>query len=159
MPQYDTSTITTNDFTTTAKAFSVSEVWVIVSILLAVIGGILIFINYFGKDKEDSYTGFKKVLYDFLNFKITIIEPMFKVLYFICAIAITLSSFSLITDNFFYFMAVLVFGNIAIRLFFEFLLLVFKLFKDVSDINIKTGKSEKIKIVKKDKKSDKELTN
>ena len=157
MPQYDTSVITSTDITNSAKSFTASEVWIIISILLAVIGGILIFTNYFGKDKEDSYTGFKKTLYDFLHFKITIIEPIFRVLYFIVAIAITLSSFSFITVNFFTFIGVLVFGNIIVRLTFELLLLTLKLFKDVSEINSKLGKSEKvIKISKKEKKSDKE---
>jgi len=153
MPQYDTSTITSTDFTSAAKSFSLAEVWVIISILLAVIGGILIFTNYFGKDKEDSYSGVKKVLYDFLNFKLTIIEPIFKVLYFIVAIAITLGSFSLITINFFSFIGVLVFGNIIARLAFELLLLSLKLFKDVSVIKDKVS-LEKNKSTKREKKEE-----
>ena len=157
MPQYDTSTITSPEIvTSTAKSFSMGEVWIIISILLAIIGGIFIFTNYFGKDKEDSYTGFKKIMYDFLHFKLTIIEPIFRVLYFIVAIAITLSSFSFISVNFFTFIGILVFGNIAARLAFELLLLTLGLFKDVSEINVKLGKTEKATKVKKDKKNEKE---
>ena len=157
MPQYDTSTITSPEIvTSTAKSFSMGEVWIIISILLAIIGGIFIFTNYFGKDKEDSYTGFKKTMYDFLHFKLTIIEPIFRVLYFIVAIAITLSSFSFISVNFFTFIGILVFGNIAARLAFELLLLTLRLFKDVSEINVKLGKTEKATKVKKDKKNEKE---
>ena len=157
MPQYDTSTITSPEIvTSTAKSFSMGEVWIIISILLAIIGGIFIFTNYFGKDKEDSYTGFKKTMYDFLHFKLTIIEPIFRVLYFIVAIAITLSSFSFISVNFFTFIGVLVFGNIAVRLAFELLLLTLGLFKDVSEINVKMGKTEKVTKIKKEKKTDKE---
>lgn len=141
MPQYDTNSIIDSTINT-SKSFSLSEVWVIVSILLAVIGGILLFSTYFGKDKEDKYTGYKKIIYDFLNFKITIIEPIFRVLYLIVTIAITLGSFSLIATNFFKFVAVLVFGNIATRLGFELLLLILKLFKDVSDINTKLDKNK-----------------
>ena len=124
--------------------------------MLAIIGGIFIFTNYFGKDKEDSYTGFKKIMYDFLHFKLTIIEPIFRVLYFIVAIAITLSSFSFISVNFFTFIGVLVFGNIAVRIAFELLLLTLGLFKDVSEINVKMGKTEKVTKIKKEKKNDKE---
>lgn len=157
MPQYDTSTITSPEIvTSTAKSFSMGEVWIIISILLAIIGGIFIFTNYFGKDKEDSYTGFKKTMYDFLHFKLTIIEPIFRVLYFIVAIAITLSSFSFISVNFFTFIGVLVFGNIGARLAFELLLLTLGLFKDVSEINVKMGKTEKVTKIKKEKKNDKE---
>lgn len=137
MPQYDTESAITNTITNTAKTFSISEVWIIISILLAVIGGIFIFTTYFGKDKEKNYTGYKKTLFDFLNFRITIIEPIFRVLYLIVAIAITLCSFSYITTNFFEFVGTLVFGNIIARLLFELLLLTLRLFKDVSEINHK----------------------
>ena len=154
MPQYDTSSVLENAIST-SKSFSLGEVWLIISVLLAVIGGILLFTTYFGKDKEDKYTGYKKLIYDFVNFKITIIEPIFRVLYLVVAIAIILGSFSLITTNFFSFIGVLVFGNVAARLGFELLLLTLKLFKDVSDINSKMGKSnktEKLVLLNKNKK-------
>ena len=64
MPQYDINSGITNTITNPTTSFSLGEVWTIISILLAVIGGIFLFTTYFTKDKEDSYTGFKKVLYD-----------------------------------------------------------------------------------------------
>ncbi|MBQ3020816.1 MAG: hypothetical protein IJD92_01170 [Bacilli bacterium] len=149
MPQYDLdSGIST--ITNTAKSFSTSEVWIIISILLAVIGGIFLYTTYFSKEKEGKYTGIKKYLYDFVNFKITIIEPIFRILYLIVAISITLSSFSYITSNFFYFIGRLVFGNIIARISFEILLLILKLFKDVSEINNKLQKKKEKKEDKKD---------
>lgn len=151
MPQYDTESIVSNTLSNTTPSFSISEVWVIVSVLLAVIGGIVLYNTYFSKSNEDKFTGIKKVLYDFVNFKFTIIEPIFKVLYLILAIALTLSSLSLITTNFFKFIAVIVFGNIVVRLAFELLLLTLKLMKDVSEINKKI-KSDKKSNVKKEEK-------
>ena len=78
----------------------------------------------------------------------------------IVAIAITLGSFSIITENFFRFIAVLVFGNIIARLGFELLLLTLKLFKDVSEINEKISNNKNVKTVllnnKKKKVEDKE---
>lgn len=151
MPQYDTSGIVTNNFVNTAKSFSLSEVWIIVSIMLAVIVGILIYTNFFVKEKEESYSGKKKIVYDFFNFKITIITPIFRVMYIICAIAVTLGSFSLIGTNFFEFIGVLVFGNIGLRLSFEFVLLILNMFKNIEEINNKLGKKPKVlKEVKKD---------
>lgn len=157
MPQYDTEKAITDTITNTAKSFSISEVWVIISILLAVIGGVFLFTNYFGKDKEGTYTGYKKKIYDFINFKTTIIEPIFRVLYLIAAIAITLASFSYITTNFFEFIGTLVFGNILARLTFELLLLVLKLFKDVSEIkdSLKKQNIKPTLIKKEDKKNPK----
>ena len=164
MPQYDINSGITNTISNTTTSFSIGEVWTIVSILLAVIGGIFLYTTYFSKDKENTYTGFKKILYDFLNFKITIIEPIFRVAYLITAIAITLCSFSYLTTNFFTFLSILVFGNIIARLSFEFFLLVLKLFKDVAEINSKLSKNDKqpkiefIRKVKKSKKENDELT-
>lgn len=137
MPQYDTESIVTNTVNNTTKTFSNTEVWIIISVLLAVIGGIFLYVNYFSKDKEKEYKGFKKLLFDFINFKFTIIEPLLKILYLIIAIALTLSSLSLITNNFFLFISIIVFGNIIVRFIFELLLLTLKLFKDVSEINEK----------------------
>lgn len=145
MPQYDMDSGITNTITNTTTSFSISEVWIIVSVILAIIGGIILFKTYFNKDK--SYTGLKKVLYDFANFKITIIEPLFKVLYLIITIFITLCSFSYLTVNFFKFISILVFGNMIARLVFEVSLLTLKLFKDVSELNSKISpikKSEKV---------------
>lgn len=156
MPQYDTEKAITDTITNTAKSFSISEVWVIISVLLAVIGGVFLFTNYFGKDKEGTYTGYKKKIYDFINFKTTIIEPIFRVLYLIAAIAITLASFSYITTNFFEFIGTLVFGNILARLTFELLLLVLKLFKDVSEIKDSLKQTSiKPTIIKNEKKPEK----
>ena len=145
MPQYDTERVITNTITNTAKSFSISEVWIIISILLALIGGVFLYTTYFSKDKdkENDYKGTRKTIYDFLNFKITIIEPIFRVCYLVVAIAITLCSFAFITTNFFKFIGVLVFGNIVARLFFELLLLTLKLFDDVSEINKKLKKEPK----------------
>ena len=145
MPQYDTETALKSTISSTAQSFSISEVWIIISILLALIGGVFLYTTYFSKDKdkENDYKGTKKTLYDFFNFKITIIEPIFRVCYLVVAIAITLCSFAYITSNFFKFVGVLVFGNIIARLFFELLLLSLKLFDDVSEINKKLKKESK----------------
>lgn len=145
MPQYDIDSGITNILTNTTNSFSLSEVWLIVSLLLAVIGGIFLYNTYFTKDKEHKYNGFMKIVYDLINFKITIIEPIFKVLYLISAIAITLSSFSYITENFFKFICILVFGNLVVRLSFELMLLTLKLIKDVSEINSKMPKQKEQK--------------
>ena len=148
MPQYDMDSGVTNLITKGDTSFSIGEVWMIISVLLAVIGGMYLFSNYFNKEKAESYTGFKKKLFDFLHFEVTIIEPIFKVLYLIIAISITLSSFSFIAENFFKFIGVLLFGNLIARLAFELLLLTLKMFKDVSEINVKLSKEKNVKKTK-----------
>ena len=147
MPQYDTDIIT-NSISTNNQSFTISEVWIIISLLLAVIGGIILYNTYFSKEKDNKYNGYKKILNDYINFNITIIEPLFIVLYLILSIAITLISLTFITTNFFKFIGIIVFGNIILRLIFEFILLMLKLFKDVSEINKKT-KTNTTKLKKK----------
>ena len=136
MPQYDTENMITNTLINT-KTFSGTEVWIIISVLVSVIVSIVIFNTYFSKDKENKYSGIKKIIYDFIHFKITIVEPTFKVFYLISALVLTLSSLTLITVNFYKFISTIVFGNIILRIIFELLLLTLKLFKDVSEINKK----------------------
>ncbi len=151
MPQYDTDSIIGSSIIKN-NSFTLGEVWIIISILLAVIGGMFIYSNYLSKEKEGKYTGYKKVIYDFFNFKITIIEPIFRMLYVICTIALTLGSFSLIGKNFFSFIGVLVFGNLALRLSFEFILLVLYMFKNIDSINKRMP--SKVRIKEEDKKED-----
>ena len=69
MPQYDTDTVINNTLGNGTPSFSVAEVWIIVSIFLAVIGGIFLYNTYFSKTNEKKLTGIMKVLYDYVNFK------------------------------------------------------------------------------------------
>ena len=135
MPMIDTNSGIANSTFNSSTSFSVSEVWIIVSIVLAVIGGIFIYNNYLKKD-ESEYTGFKRKLYDFFTFKTTLIEPLLKIIYIMTFIGTTLCSFSYLTTNFFQFISILVLGNIIARLVFEFLLLTLNLFKDVREIKL-----------------------
>jgi len=143
MPQYDTENIITNTIGNGAASFSISEVWIIVSLFLAVMGGIFLYNTYFSKSNANKFKGKNKFLYDYVNFNFTIIEPIFRVLYLIVAIALTLSSLSLIGKNIFEFLTVIVFGNIVVRLLFELLLLTLKMMRDVSEINSKLKNDKK----------------
>ena len=51
MPQYDTESMISGTMGSTVKSFSTSEVWVIISVILAVIGGIFLFSTFFTKNR------------------------------------------------------------------------------------------------------------
>lgn len=135
MPNYDENYAQViNDVAT--GGFTGTQVWIIVSCILAIVGGIFFYVSFVG-NKNTKYEGFLKKIHEFLNFKITIFEALLKVVYLVGALSITLSSFAYIGSNFFTFIYLLVFGNIFLRIVFEVLLKLFILAKDVNEINKK----------------------
>lgn len=144
MPAYDQDygQIVAN---TSSGSFTGTEVWIIISCILAVIGGIALYVMFLTPKNEKNIQGNLVKLHQFFNFKITIIQPILKVFYLICAIAVTLSAFAYLGTNFFKFAIVIVFGNIALRICFEVLLLLMTLTNNVNEINKKMIIEEKPK--------------
>ena len=119
-----------------------SSVWLIVSIILAVIGGILIYFLFLSKKNEGKFKGFVEWLYDFLSFKKMFMEALLKITYLIVALYITLSSFALIGSNFIGFLAMLIIGNVVARLVYEFSLLLLVICRNTTEINKKLSKKD-----------------
>ena len=120
-----------------------SSVWLIVSIILAVIGGILIYFLFLSKKNEGKFKGFVGWLYDFLSFKKMFMEALLKITYLIVALYITLSSFALIGTSFIAFLATLIIGNVVARLVYEFSLLLLVICRNTTEINKKLSKKDK----------------
>lgn len=79
-------------------------------------------------------------LYEFVKFKKMYITTILKVSYLILAIFITLSSFSLISTSFVGFLLTLLFGNLILRIAYEFSLVLLSIHENVSEINKKMKK-------------------
>lgn len=120
-------------------------IWFIISVVVAIIGGIFIYFMLLTKDNEKKCTGFMKTLFDFATFKKLILEDILKILYIIVAIYITLSSLALISSSFVLFLVQLVFGNIIARIVFEFSLLMLTICKNTTEINDKLKQSKSVK--------------
>ena len=125
---------------TISNAISGSLVWIIISLVIAVIGGIALYVTFLNKNNEGKYKGFLGKIYDFFNFKYFLLEDIFKILYLMSAIALTLLSFSYIASNFWKFLAVLILGNVGLRITFELSMLWLDLCHNVREINDKTKK-------------------
>ena len=95
----------------TMNSVASSAIWIIVSLVLAIVGGIVLYFTFLKKDNAGKYTGFLGWMYDFLTFKKLTIENVLKILYLICAIFVTLSSFATISTSFIAFLLYLVVGN------------------------------------------------
>ncbi len=119
-----------------------SAIWVIVSIVLAIVGGIVLYFTFLKKENEGKYTGFLGWMYDFLTFKKLTIENVLKILYLICAIFITLSSFSMISASFLAFLLYLVVGNLVARVSYELILVKLIICRNTTEINKKLDKKD-----------------
>ncbi len=119
-----------------------ASVWIIVSIILAIIGGILIYFLFLSKKNEGKFNGFVGWLYDFLSFKKMFMEALLKITYLIVALYITLSSFALIGTSFIAFLAMLIIGNVVARLVYEFSLLLLVICRNTTEINKKLSNKD-----------------
>ena len=129
-------------YTTAASSAVDSAVWLIVSLILAVIGGILIYFLFLSKKNEGKFTGFLGWLYDFLSFKKMFLETLLKITYLVFALYVTLSSFAMIGSNFFGFLATLVLGNLVVRIIYEFSLILLVICRNTTEIAKNTKKSD-----------------
>ena len=120
-----------------------SSIWIIVSLVLAVVGGILIYFLFLSKKNEGKFKGFVGWLYEFLSFKKMFMETLLKITYLIFALYITLSSFAFIGTNFLVFLAYLIIGNVVVRIIYEFSLLLLVICRNTTDINKKLSKKDK----------------
>ena len=120
--------------------FVASGIWTIVSVILAIIGGIVLYFTFLSKKNEGKFTGFLGWLYDFLTIKKMMIENVLKILYIIVALFVTLSSFGLISISFLAFLLTLVIGNVLTRVIYELLLVKLVICKNTTEINKKLNK-------------------
>lgn len=120
--------------------FESAGIWVIISFVVALVGGICLYFTVFSDKNENNYKGFMAKLYEFVKFKKMYITTILKVSYLILAIFITLSSFSLISTSFVGFLLTLLFGNLILRIVYEFSLVLLSIHENVSEINKKMKK-------------------
>ena len=115
-----------------------SAIWLIVAAVLAVIGGILIYVLFLSPKREGKYNKFFNWMYDFLSFKKMFIENLLKVTYLIVALFTTLASFA--AGSFLGFLATLVLGNLMVRVCYEFSLILLIICRNTTEINKKMNK-------------------
>lgn len=126
--------------TSTLNSAIGSSVWLIVSIVLAIIGGILVYFLFLSKKNEGKFTGFLGWLYEFLSFKKMFLENLLKITYLIIAFYVTLSSFALIGSSFLGFLMTLIVGNLVVRIIYEFSLVLLVICRNTTDIAKNTSK-------------------
>lgn len=125
-----------------SSASADNSVWIIISAVIAVIGGIVLYFTFLARKNEGKFTGFLGWMYDFLTFKKMVIENILKIIYLIVASFITLASFAIISRSFLSFILVLVIGNLVTRIMYELFLVVLIICRNTTDISKKLDKKE-----------------
>lgn len=123
----------------TTSSLADTGVWSIISIVLAIVGGIIAYFLFLKSDKKFD-NKFLLWLKDFADFKTMLIEPILKVTYLILAIFITLVSLGLIGKSFVGFILTLTLGNIVLRIIYEASLILLMIWKNTTEINKKMKK-------------------
>ena len=121
-------------------------VWGIIAIILAILGGILLYF-LFVKSKTEPKGKFGKWLKDFLSFKIMWIEPILKVVYYIATIFVILYSFSFLGlvgimggVAILMFLACLILGPVVVRIAYEMTMMFIMIWRNTRDIAENTKK-------------------
>ena len=131
---YDSSSAA-SALTKSAGAAMDTAIWGIVALLVALVGGIVLYFTFLSKKNDGKFEGVLGWLYDTLTFKKMLLETVLKITYLIFAIWITLSSFSLIGTSFWGFVLMLIGGNILIRVIYEFSLITIVMCRNTTEIN------------------------
>ncbi len=120
--------------------FSMAGGAVVVCLILAIIGGLVLLLAFLPEHKEHKYSGFALWLYRLLNFRKMFSMSLLKLLYIISAIFITLMGIViLLFARFFAGLLYMVFGNLIIRIVYEFMILVFSIHDNLTQINKNTA--------------------
>ncbi len=106
-------------------------------LIIAIAAAVVIYVLFLDKEKSKSYTGGIRKLYEFLQFDTFLLEKILKIAYIFTAIYLTLSAIATIGTNIILALVMLVFGNIVLRVIYEFLMVTYKICVNVSEINKK----------------------
>lgn len=125
-----------------SSSLTSNATWIIISAVLAVVGGIALYFTFLSKKNEEKFTGFLGWMYEFLNFKKLTVEVVLRITYLILAIYITLSSLASIGTSFLSFLLTLVLGNLVLRIIYEFSLILLVICRNTTEINKKLSKKD-----------------
>ena len=117
-----------------------SMIWMIIAAVLALVGALVLHFTFLRPKNDGKFNKFLGWMYDFLTFKKLMLESILKLLYLIMAIFVTLSSFGM--GSVLAFFGTLILGNVAVRLAYEFALIMLVICRNTSDISKKLNGKE-----------------
>ena len=117
-----------------------ATVMAVLGLVIGIIGAFVIFFGFMPKKNEHRFGGWMGKLYDFLNFKFYIIEGLLKFTYVLVACICTgmglFMSLSIVELT--HGLILLVGGNLAARIVYEFILMLIMACRNLGELNKKT---------------------
>lgn len=115
-------------------------VWTIISAVVALIGGIVLYFTFLKSKNEGRFKGFLGWMYDFLTFRKMMLEALLRICYLILVIFVTLAGFA--AGNLLVCLLTIILGNLAIRIVYEFALIMLVICRNTSEISQKLNGKE-----------------
>ncbi len=115
----------------------------IIALLVAVILAVVLYFTFLSKKNEGKFTGVKGKIYNFLCFNKFYVEEILKLVYLITAVIITVLGIAALFDAFFAGLAMIVIGNIALRVAYELLMMFIILCRKTVSMDRKLEKISK----------------
>ena len=137
---YSSLTNSSSSLTRAANSADTLGVWMIISLVVAVVGGIALYFTFLSKKNDGKFNGFLGWLYDTLTFRNMVVEMLLKIFYLVLAIFITLYSLGLIAVNILLCLGFLIFGNLFVRIAYELVLISIINCRNTTEINKKLNK-------------------
>lgn len=128
--------IPSSSYSLTSSVSKMSTV-ILISLIISLAVAIIIYCVFMPKDNEKNVNGKLKKIYDFLHFKKFYIEEFLKITYIFLAIFLTIMAFTTLTTSFGVFFFLIVFGNILLRISYEFVMMIYRMYQNTQDINRK----------------------
>ena len=143
MENYELYRISNDGLYNYSTASSVPDmgVWGIVALVLAIVGGILLYFMFVRPTAEPK-NKFLKWFKEFLAFKVLWIEAILKITYYIATIFCVLVSFSMIGVDFGAFLMLLIGAPILLRLMYEAMLVMLMIWRNTKEIAKNTSHSD-----------------
>lgn len=138
MSYYDSSYFNNPTVTTATSHITGQLIWTIIAIVISIVGGIALYFTVFSKKNDEKYKGVMSIVYNLVHFKYFVIDDIFRILYIISVLFITLYSFNFIGR--WQFLVILLGGNLLLRISYEFMMLFMELCHNVRNISNKTKK-------------------
>ena len=110
----------------------------LVAFIIALAATIIIYCVFMDTRNKESYSNPLKKIYDYLHFNNFFMEPILKITYIFSSLYLTISAFGYIGTSFLFFLLLLIIGNIILRMVFEGLMIIYKIYLNLNEINKKT---------------------
>ncbi len=126
-----------------------ADIFLVLLYLVAIVGGIILYFTFLSDKNEGKYIGWKGEVYNLLSFRKLCIESVLKLFYTITVCVICIVALIVLFGGFSSSLsfgsslggclAILIFGNLGVRIVYELLLLMVLICKNLFEINKKLG--------------------